>query len=68
MVNLNSTDPHALLLSRSFSRRDFMAASGSLGALALLGGCASPLPLVAAPAASDADAERRLRQSAEAHG
>ncbi len=40
-----------------------------LGALALpfLGGCTSPLPLVAAPTA-DADAVRILRESAEAHG
>ena len=33
----------------------------------LLGGCSSPLPLVKAPA-GDADADSRLRDSAQAHG
>lgn len=46
------------------SRRALIAAA----AAPVLGGCASPLPPLRAPAAPDEDAHRRLRESAEAHG
>lgn len=53
-------------------RRWLMGAAGvaAAPALALLGGCGTPLPLVGAapPPANPADAEARLRASAQAHG
>ena len=61
--------------AHGLSRRSMLQGLGGFGALGTLGaltlpwlaGCATPLPLVPAPA-TDAAAAARLRESAEAHG